>query len=126
MHRHIADLVAGTEQGILHAVGNRMARRDGDIAHDSDMEIDNEAEATFPHPAFFDILDTFDGESGGGDGLNDVVGCLLIKDLTEGALEHPATVENNNAAGKKRRPVVRTDPVPATDQRNRDPDRRGQ
>jgi hypothetical protein len=124
MNGDIAEMISTIHEGIFYQMGYAVSCGDRHIAAHSHMEIREECEPALANAAFFHIFHAWDGLRAGHDFLDRFVRGLFVEQFAEGSPQHAKAIEGNNAAGEKRRPIVRAHETRASNQGDENTDSR--
>ncbi|MDX2081197.1 MAG: ComEC/Rec2 family competence protein [Terrimicrobiaceae bacterium] len=117
VNRDITQPVAAGQKLIFDAMGDDMSGRDRGLTVNPDVNVGNEAQSAFPDPAFLHVDDAFDSLGGSGDPGDHGVGGLFIEEFTDTPAEHANSVDSDDHAGEKSRPVISDRPPGAAQKR---------
>jgi hypothetical protein len=109
-------MISAFHESIFNQMGYAVACGDRHIAAHAHMEIREECQSAFANAAFFHIFNSRDGLRTVHDFLNRFVRSLFIEQFAEGSPQHAKAIESDNAAGKKRSPIVCTHPTRPSNQ----------
>ena len=98
---------------------------DGNAAIDPDVQIDVKRDSHFSHQAFLDIYHAWHRRRRFLDPRNDFAARRRVEHLAQGRNQKPAPIGRDDGAGEERCPVIRAVPFFAANQRDGNPDERG-